>query len=351
MEPRCHWQLCCIPSGLLPRVKARDAAELFPQRTFFVAELLWQLHVGDHVQVAAFADALSFGQTAPAHAKLVAVVCAGRDAHIHPTLECWNADGSAQHGFPRRNVQLVIKIRAAHAEVRMRRKSHAQVEVARRAAVRAFVSFARDADGLALLHAGGNADFESVRFGLASARIGALERNGAHRAVHHFVERDEDIAFDITAACRAAAAAELFRAEPLFAEGKPEAASATEESLEEVTEARATEVELEVPGAVGTVPGAVLLARWRLEAGAWRPIRAEFIVALALLWVAEDFVGFVDLLELFLGGLLVLGHVGMVLAGQLAKGFLDLFVAGITRHSEGGVVIFEFNRHGGGLRR
>src|SRR5207249_4449772 len=173
MEPRCHWELCCIPSGLLPRVEARDAAELFPQRTFFVAELSWQLHVGD------------------------------------------------------------------------------QVEVARRAAVRAFLSFARDADGLALLHAGGNADFESVRFGLAVVRIRALERNGAHRAVHHFVERDEDIAFDITAARRAAAPAELFSAEPLFAEGKPEAACAAEESLEEVTEASAAEVKLVGLRAVG----------------------------------------------------------------------------------------------------
>src|SRR5438477_11183854 len=97
--------------------------------------------------------------------------------------------------------------------VRMRRQSHAQVAVARRAAVRAFLSFARDADGLALLHAGGNTDFEGVPFGPASVRIGALERNGAHRAIHHFVERDEDVAFDITTAGRAAAPAELFSAE------------------------------------------------------------------------------------------------------------------------------------------
>ena len=110
-------------------------------------------------------------------------------------------------------------------------------------------------------------------------------------------------------------------------------------------------MELEVPGAVGTVPGSALLSGRRPETSAFLPIRVEFIVALALLWVAEDFVGFVDLLELFLGGLLVLGHVGMVLAGQLAKGLLDLFVAGITRHSESGVVIFELNGHGGGLRR
>ena len=74
----------------------------------------------------------------------------------------------------------------------------------------------------------------------------------------------------------------MFSAEPLFAEGKPEAACAAEESLEEVTEARATEVELEVPGAVGTVPGAVLLSGRLPETSAFLPIRAEFIVALAL---------------------------------------------------------------------
>ena len=116
----------------------------------------------------------------------------------------------------------------------MRGQSHAQIKVARASAAGAFLALARDTDGLSFLDAGWNSNFEIVRFGLAGAGVGALQRNGPHRAVHHFVEGDEDVAFDVAAASGARRLSELFRVEPVFGDGKSETAAASEESFEEV---------------------------------------------------------------------------------------------------------------------
>src|SRR2546426_11573732 len=92
------------------------------------------LHVDDRIEVPVLAAALTFGQTAPAHTKLLAVVGARRNAHIHPAIECGNTHGGAEHSFPRREVQIVIEIRAADAEIGMRSQSHVEVEIAVRTA-------------------------------------------------------------------------------------------------------------------------------------------------------------------------------------------------------------------------
>src|SRR6185295_15907176 len=60
-------------------------------------------------------------------------------------------------------------------------------------------------------------------------------------------------------------------------------------------------------------------AWWWLKSTRLVPLRTELIVLLPLLRIAQHFVGFVDLFELFLRRFLVLGHVRMVLAGELAE--------------------------------
>jgi hypothetical protein len=55
---------------------------------------------------------------------------------------------------------------------------------------------------------------------------------------------------------------------------------------------------------------------------------AECVVPPALVLIAQDFIGFVDLFEIFFGDFLLLisgVHIGVVLAGQHAKRHLDLF--------------------------
>ena len=69
------------------------------------------------------------------------------------------------------------------------------------------------------------------------------------------------------------------------------------------------------------------------------PVRAELVVRLALLGVREDLVGLADLLEALLGAGVALVDVGMVLAGEPAKGLPDLGLAGRARNAERGVVV------------
>ena len=96
--------------------------------------------------------------------------------------------------------------------------------------------------------------------------------------------------------------------------------------------------------AAGTAPRPI--GRW-LKSAWLVPIRPELIVFYSLLRIAQDFVGLVDLLEFLLGrGLFLrLGHIGMMLARELAKGALDLIGAGRFGHAESLVIIPELNRH------
>src|SRR5207247_10045192 len=65
----------------------------------------------------------------------------------------------------------------------------------------------------------------------------------------------------------------------------------------------------------------------RLKSARSVPIRPELIVLLTLLRIAQDFVGFVDLLKLFFGGLFVLRDIGMMFSRQLAKSGSNLILA------------------------
>ena len=89
-------------------------------------------------------------------------------------------------------------------------------------------------------------------------------------------------------------------------------APAAEELLEEIAEAGAAEFKFNtaISAAVTMESAARLLSapsRRRLKSARLIPIRAELIVFLPLLRIAQDFVGFVDLLEFFLRRRLILG--------------------------------------------
>src|SRR5260221_10334123 len=65
---------------------------------------------------------------------------------------------------------------------------------------------------------------------------------------------------------------------------------------------------------------------------------AEAVIGLALLGIAEHLVRFVDLLEAFLGALLLV-DIRTILARQLAKRLLDLFLVGVTCHTQNLVIV------------
>ena len=130
-------------------------------------------------------------------------------------------------------------------------------------------------------------------------------------------------------------------------------APAAEERLEEIAEPGAAEFELDAAAVpAGLTPesaarSAAAPIRRRLKSARLIPIRAELIVFRALLGIAQDLVGLVDLLEFLLGRgfLLRLGHIGMVLARELAEGAFDFVRAGRLRDAERLVIIPKLNRH------
>src|SRR5208282_421392 len=73
------------------------------------------------------------------------------------------------------------------------------------------------------------------------------------------------------------------------------------------------------------------------------PIGAELVVLLALVGVADDLVGLVQLLEFGLGILVVGIYVGMEFAGELAVGAFDFRPAGFPIDPESFVVVAKFH--------
>src|SRR5207302_8699532 len=90
---------------------------------------------------------------------------------------------------------------------------------------------------------------------------------------------------------------------------------------------------------------ALLPPRRRTKLRALFPIRPEFVIFLPLLRVAEDFVGLVDVLELFFGGLIAFGAVGMLLSREFAESLANLFVARCRFDAEHPVILPQYYRH------
>ncbi len=84
---------------------------------------------------------------------------------------------------------------------------------------------------------------------------------------------------------------------------------------------------------------------WWLETARPIPIGSKLIIFLPLLRVAQNLVRFVDFLEFFFGGFLVLGHIRVVLARQLAKSAANFVLARRFRHTERLVIISKLNGH------
>ena len=167
-------------------------------------------------------------------------------------------------------------------------------------------------------------------------------------AGERLLEADIGVALDVLTAPRhpapGATGGEAFR----WLAGAP-----AEELLEEVAEGRAVaEHALELVWGYRPVPETLV----PLEGiGAWAtgalpllvllPARTELVVLLALLGIAEDLVGLVDLLESIFGSLVALVHIRVVLAGELAEGGADLLVGGGPRNAQDRVVVLESRWH------
>ena len=122
------------------------------------------------MQVAALAT-VAAGHALPTHAQLMAVLSAGRDSQLDCAGKRGHDDLSTKYGFPRRQLQIVIKIGPAHGEIGMRRDAYAQVEIASLATAETGTTLAWHTDPPAFLRAGRNAHLEGFRLGLACLRV------------------------------------------------------------------------------------------------------------------------------------------------------------------------------------
>ena len=161
--------------------------------------------------------------------------------------------------------------------------------------------------------------------------------------MQRFFKRDQNVGFDIRSAlcgCFASAESTECRA----------AAAAAEKSFEKIAEPSPTEFKLHAAATVTTPlikssTGLTAPLRRRLESARLVPVGAELIVFLALLRVAQDFVGFIDLLKFFFGGFFVLGDVRMIFPRQFPKRASDLIVRRRFGNAECFVIISELHRH------
>ena len=198
-------------------------------------------------------------------------------------------------------------------------------------------TFSGNADDLAILDAHGNPDFETLgRLG-ARPRIRRAQRDGADGARQHLVQRHGDLPFHIGAA-------------PLRGFSlTPMSCATSEEVLEKVAEARSTKLKFGTRlGAMATSSasaGTRIPSRRRLESATLLPIGSQRVVLASVSRITEDLIGLVDLLELLLRDLFVLGDIRVVFAGQFSERFFQFLGRRGAGNPQNGVVVFEFNGH------
>src|SRR6266851_10420963 len=278
-----------------PGVVRVPLAELADALAVFVRELRRKDELHRHVEIAGAArgarDALPREPDGPAVLRL------GRDAQRDAALERGHRDLRSEHRLLERHRQLHSQIVTVAREERMWLHVDAQIEVARRRAVRTGSALPREPDALSVANAGRDLDREAARL---AARLLYLDL-----LVEPFVglgQRQLEVVLDVlprrrprTPSSTRGAAEEIFGRErpghpTLVAEERPEEIRERALVGAHSAAARLTGVDpVESAGPPATV------------AGIAREVRPDLVVALALLRVDQDLVGLVDLLEALLG--------------------------------------------------
>src|SRR6266404_4691649 len=223
----------------------------------------------------------------------------------------------------------------------MSSQAHSKKKIAAFSSARARFALTAQTDSLSFMNAARDLNLVIFHF----IRAGPAQRDCSGRSVQRFFKCDHDVGFDIGATLRS----RLTSAKS--AESRAAAATA-EKCFEEVAEPRSVELELNsaaiaaplIKSAAGLLSLPLPVGRW-LEPTRTIPIRAELIVFFTLFGIAQHLVGFVDFLKFFLGGLFILGDIGMIFPGQLAKSATDLLLGGGFRNTECLVIISELYWH------
>ena len=322
------------PSG------AVEGGDLLPKLALGLAQRLGNCDLDDHEEVAT----INTGSREPAipQAETLPRLRARRNFQTPFAFQRGHFDLGAQRCPPRLERDFVDQVIAFDRKIGMSRQAHAQKKVAALAPARSRFALAGQTDALALTDAA--RDFDLVGFDLFGAT--ATQRNLAGGSLERFFQCDHEVGLDVLPAFRRCGATAKTAAERRLAP------PSTEERFEEIAKASSTELELYAAVASSgptetSTCAAVPPIRRRLESARLVPIRPEMVVFRALLGIAQDFVGLVDLLEFLLGRgfFLRLGHIRMMFSRELAESAFDFIGARRFRHAEGLVIVPELNRH------
>src|SRR5205814_4083551 len=279
------------------------------------------------------------GHALPGQPDRAAVLRLRRNAERHPPLERRYGDLRAEHGLVQRDRQLHAQVVAVTREEGMRLHAHAEICVARWTAVRAGRALAGEADALPVAHPRGNLHRQPAR--LSTVRGGDLD--DVLSALVRLGQGDLDLPFDVLPLLRPGP-----RAGPPSTDEVVHRRAAPEATVRGVPKERAEEIGEVARGlAEGIAAGArrpvvdpmeVATGLAAHTLGVPLPIGPDRVVPLALLGIAEDLVGLIDLLEALLG-LRLLVDVRVVLARQLPVGLLDVDGRGVLGNAKGLVVV------------
>src|SRR3990172_1911992 len=318
-----HWPLITRYSSLFPAQRG----QLRKQLVLALGEVGGNLDDRAGVQVAALLGAAQSGHPLSAQAEDLAGLRLRRDGEDDLAAQCGYVRFTAQQRRVQIHREVRVHVVALAAELRMRGNGDDEIQVALglpRAAL------AADADFGPRPGPGRDGDFD--------AAVIHLER--APGPAESFFQRNLDELLQILAADA------LARSESL-----PRAETPAEQAVEEVGKpALAKHIVQVATRSVDAGPaGRVPLAEVKTAARPPRAFplgiaRAEPVVLGALLRVAEDFVGLVDLLELVLGLFIAGVFVRVILLRQLAEGALDFFFGGVLAHAQDVVIVFVFHR-------
>src|SRR5947209_2423792 len=310
--------------------------QLIPDLARAFRKFLWNLHLNHDVEIAALSGGA--GKAAFAQTKALAALCSRRNFQPNGSLQGWHFQFRSKHRLPRRDFHFVNEIAALHSEFRMFGQPNAQEQIATFAASSTRLALASQSNSLTFVHAA--RDFYLVGFHFI--RTGPAQRHRPSRAVQRFFQGHQDIGFDVGSPFRGC----LTPAESAKS-GAP--AAAAEKGFKKIAKPGAAEFKLHAATPIRLMEAAAGLRSplWRrLKSAGLVPVRAELIVFLALVRIAQDFVGLIDLLEFFLGRFFVLRDVRMIFAREFSKRAADFVLGRFLRDTERFIIIPELDCHG-----
>src|SRR6516165_8720380 len=194
-----HRSLDHSPSLRVPWIEMRDAAQALPEFPLFFGDLFRHYYADDNEEISFFTR-LPVKQSVSSHAQLLAIVRAVWNSHRYSILESRDHDLCTKNCLPWRQIEAVIEVSSANPEIGMRSETNPKIQIAWLTPTDPFVPHARNANNLAIHHSRRNFYLDRLGPCLTCATIGSLESEHSNGSFRRFLERNQNVAFEIATA-------------------------------------------------------------------------------------------------------------------------------------------------------